>query len=87
MVGPGVPADRVAALRASFDATMKDPALLADARKSSLDIAPTGGAELQKLVAAMVGMEPDLRARLKAALESKASIAGKIERKDKKKKK
>ena len=35
MAPPGVPAPRVAALRAAFDATMKDPALLADAAKAN----------------------------------------------------
>jgi len=33
---PGVPADRLQALRAAFDATMKDPAFLADAKRQDL---------------------------------------------------
>src|SRR5262249_47133949 len=37
-VGPGVPKDRVAALRKAFDETMKDPAFLADAEKRKLSI-------------------------------------------------
>ena len=32
VVPPGVPADRVAALRAAFDATMKDATFLAEAK-------------------------------------------------------
>ena len=38
--GPGVPADRVAALRKAFDDVMKDPAFLAEAAKRKLDIDP-----------------------------------------------
>src|SRR5262245_42431891 len=37
-VGPGVPAERVAALRKAFDDTMKDPAFLAEAEKRHVDI-------------------------------------------------
>jgi tripartite-type tricarboxylate transporter receptor subunit TctC len=68
---PGVPADRVAALRASFEATMKDPAFLADAKQIRLDVAVTGGEELQKIAAGLVHTRSDVLARAKAALESK----------------
>ena len=37
-VPPDVPADRVQALRRAFDATMKDPEFLADAKKLKLEI-------------------------------------------------
>jgi tripartite-type tricarboxylate transporter receptor subunit TctC len=47
---PGVPADRVAALREAFMATMKDQAFLAEAKKSQLEITPVSGQEVQKLV-------------------------------------
>lgn len=40
LVPPGVPSDIVAALRTAFDATMKDPALAADAAKRKADIEP-----------------------------------------------
>src|SRR5919205_1936469 len=48
---PGVPEDRVKALREAFDATMKDPALLEEAKKANLEIDPVSGEELQKIVA------------------------------------
>ena len=48
---PDVPADRLKALNAAFDATMKDPAFLAEARQIGLDINPVGGAEMTRLVA------------------------------------
>ncbi len=47
---PGVPADRVAAFRKAFDATMKDPEFLAEAEKAKLIINPVNGEGVQKLV-------------------------------------
>ena len=35
---PGIPADRKAALIAAFDATMKDPEFLAEAKKLNIDV-------------------------------------------------
>ena len=47
---PDVPAERLKALNAAFEATMKDPAFLAEARQIGLDINPVGGAEMTRLV-------------------------------------
>jgi tripartite-type tricarboxylate transporter receptor subunit TctC len=47
---PGVPADRVVALRQAFAHTMKDKAFLDDADKGKFEINPVGGAELDALV-------------------------------------
>ncbi len=47
---PGVPADRLTALRRAFDATMKDPEFLADVERTRLSVNPVAGEELQKLV-------------------------------------
>ena len=41
---PDIPAERKAALRAAFDATMKDPQFLAEAAKPDLEISPISGA-------------------------------------------
>lgn len=48
---PEVPADRIAVLRAAFDATMKDPGLIADARKQNLDLSPVTGDEMAAIIA------------------------------------
>ena len=48
---PGVPADRVKALRDAFDATMKDPGFLADADKGKWEINPVKGEDIEKLMA------------------------------------
>jgi tripartite-type tricarboxylate transporter receptor subunit TctC len=48
---PGIAADRKAALRAAFMATMNDPAFRADAKKMKLDITPSDGAWVERLFA------------------------------------
>ena len=47
---PGVPEDRKAALRAAFDATMKDAAFLDDAARMRLDITPITGGEIERFL-------------------------------------
>ena len=47
---PGVPADRVAILRAAFEATLKDPAFIADAARLQMEIDPLTGAEIETLL-------------------------------------
>lgn len=46
----GTPADRVAALRGAFAATIKDPEFLADANKARIDIEPLPGERVQEVV-------------------------------------
>jgi tripartite-type tricarboxylate transporter receptor subunit TctC len=67
-VGPGVPADRVAALREAFDALMKDEAFLADAKKRKLDIDPRNAAEAHAMVNKIAAASPELVARVKKAI-------------------
>jgi tripartite-type tricarboxylate transporter receptor subunit TctC len=47
---PGLPPSVATTLRRAFDATMKDPAFLADAQKIQADVLPTTGEEVQTLV-------------------------------------
>ena len=67
-VGPKVPADRVAALRAAYVATMQDPAFLADAKKLGIAIAPVSGEELTSLMAKLANLSPALIDRAKQAI-------------------
>jgi hypothetical protein len=46
---PGVPAERVAALRRAFAETMKDPDFIRDAQKRNVDVDPVSGDELAAL--------------------------------------
>ncbi len=48
---PEVPADRVKAIRDAFDATMKDPQYVADAKRIKMDISPLSGRAISDLVA------------------------------------
>ena len=48
---PGVPRDRMTALRKAFDATMKDPAFVAEAEKLRIEIDPIDGAEIDRFIA------------------------------------
>jgi tripartite-type tricarboxylate transporter receptor subunit TctC len=70
-VPPGVPAERVAALRKAFDETMKDPAYLEEAAKLKIDVDPLNGAELAALVEQISKTPADTVARVRAALENK----------------
>ena len=47
---PGLPADRLAALRQAFNETMKDKAFLADAAASKFEINPVDGEQIEALV-------------------------------------
>ena len=68
---PGVPADRVAALRAAFDATMKDPAFRADAAKRRLKLDPMSGAKVQQLVGEMINAPSDVIAEMRRVIGQK----------------
>ncbi len=60
---PGVPPDRVEALRRAYDATMKDPKFLEEADKRGVDVNPVSGEEVQKIVTEIVETEPEVRRR------------------------
>jgi tripartite-type tricarboxylate transporter receptor subunit TctC len=66
---PGVPAERVQALRHAFDMTMKDPAYLAETAKLQLEVLPMGGEALQALVGDIVKTPPEIATRVRNALE------------------
>ena len=57
---PGLPPDRLTALRNAFDATMRDPDFLADARRQDLDVRPVTGAEADALIAQVYASAPDI---------------------------
>ena len=65
---PKTPKERVQTLRQAFEATMKDPEFLADAKKANLDIQPITGAEMERLVADIFKLDPTVTAKLKSIL-------------------
>lgn len=66
-MGPGVPTDRVKAMRDAFMATVKDNGYLADAKKVKLDIDPLGGRAVQNLVTEIMSTPPDVVQAAKVA--------------------
>jgi tripartite-type tricarboxylate transporter receptor subunit TctC len=65
---PGVPDDRIATLRTAFEATMKDPELLAEAEKMRIDVEWSTGEAVQSLVARMYETPPAVIERVKKAI-------------------
>jgi tripartite-type tricarboxylate transporter receptor subunit TctC len=55
MAPPGVPPERVARLRAAFDAVVKDAAFLQDAAALGFEVMPQNGEEIAARVAAVMG--------------------------------
>jgi hypothetical protein len=67
---PGIPADRVAALRSAFNESLKDAELLDNAKKQRLDISLATGEEMEALLAKAYQSPKDVvdRARQLVAL-------------------
>lgn len=66
---PGMPPDRVAALRAAFDATMRDPDFLADAKAQGAHIDPVGGEAINALLDRVYSAPPDVVARIRQLIK------------------
>ena len=66
---PGIPADRVEILRRAFDATLRDPELLAAAKARKVAVSPSPGETLAKLVADALATPKPLIERTKTLLE------------------
>jgi tripartite-type tricarboxylate transporter receptor subunit TctC len=60
---PGIPADRVAALRAGFDAMVKDPDFVADVQKLNVELDPLPGAAVAQLVEKTLAVPAAVRER------------------------
>jgi tripartite-type tricarboxylate transporter receptor subunit TctC len=57
---PNVPVERVAILRTAFEATLKDPAFIADAAKLQMDIDPLTGVQIQDLLKTAYSAPPPI---------------------------
>ena len=71
---PGVPPERVAALRKAFDETLHDPDFIADAAHERLEIRAMSGGALADLVRAVIETPADLRERVKLAIQPKNAV-------------
>lgn len=73
---PGTPADRVQALRAAFDATMKDPKFVADSKRVRLPLSPVSGAVVQDYIKKLFSTPQNIRDLAKKAAEPKEGAVG-----------
>jgi hypothetical protein len=69
---PGVPAERVAALRKAFHATMQDPGFIAEAGRQNIEIAEMEGEKIAEILNRAFAMPPEV---IRAASEA-MSLAG-----------
>jgi tripartite-type tricarboxylate transporter receptor subunit TctC len=67
-VPPGVPADRVAALRNAFQQMLKDPDFLAETQKLRLDVHPMDGPTMEKLLKEIYATPKDIIAQAAQAV-------------------
>ena len=65
---PGMPADRINILRDAWNKTLKDPDLVAEAKKRSWPVEPVGGEQLAALAKDVIAQPPEVIARLKKLL-------------------
>jgi tripartite-type tricarboxylate transporter receptor subunit TctC len=65
---PGIPADRLAALRTALFATMKDGQFLAEANKAGLDIDPVAPDEVHKLLKQFASFSPEVLVKAREAM-------------------
>lgn len=66
---PGIPPDRLAALRKAFMDTMADPEFLGEADRMKLEITPVDGAKVQSLVEEIYRQSPEIARKTGAALQ------------------
>jgi len=66
---PGVPTDRVEALRRAFDKTARDPGFLADMERSKIEVEPSTGEKTQAAVGRLIGTAPEVAAMVLEAVK------------------
>ncbi len=67
-VPPGLPKDRLELLQKAFVETLKDPELLAEAKKSKLDIEVIDGPTIAKKLGQLYDLKPEVVAKLREIL-------------------
>ena len=66
---PEIPADRFAALRAAFDASMADPKFLGDAKARNLEVSAVSGERLETMIKRLFAMPQAIIDKTAAAVE------------------
>ena len=62
-MGPGVPKERIAAIREAYRQTMSDPEFIELMRKQAMDVDPIGSSEIERIVGTMYSSSPAAVAR------------------------
>jgi tripartite-type tricarboxylate transporter receptor subunit TctC len=68
---PGVPTERMAAIRAAFEKMIADPEFLKDAAATKLELDPSPASEIEKVIKLFASTPEDVGHRLKDAIEPK----------------
>lgn len=75
---PGVPAERVGVLRKAYADTFADPALLDDAKRAGIDIAPMSGEKVEGLLKDVYGAPDDVKEMLQKAIADDGSSVDEV---------
>jgi tripartite-type tricarboxylate transporter receptor subunit TctC len=67
---PGTPPERVAVLRKAFEAVLRDPEYLADAKKQHLEAEFMRGEDVERLIKRVVASPPEVIERARKAIET-----------------
>jgi tripartite-type tricarboxylate transporter receptor subunit TctC len=68
LLPPGTPPDKIAALRKAFSAAMKDPGLIAEAKKANIDLEEIAGEKIQAILHRAYAMPADVIKEAKDAM-------------------
>jgi tripartite-type tricarboxylate transporter receptor subunit TctC len=69
---PGIPDDRLAALRTAFEETMRDPAFLDEIKRANMLSRPLSHEKARALADQILNLAPDAIAKAKAAMQTRA---------------
>ena len=61
---PGIPAELTRTLRAAFDATVKDPAFVAEMERGRRELSPESGVAMQKMLEEVAATPPETLTKL-----------------------
>jgi tripartite-type tricarboxylate transporter receptor subunit TctC len=65
---PNVPAERIGALRAAFDALARDPDFIRESARRKVDVEPLPGGDLQQMVVQSMDLTPDVAERTRRTI-------------------
>lgn len=66
---PGIPANILAAYRKAFNDMVKDPQLMEEAKRASLDLDPQNGETVAKIVTDIISTPPDIITKVRAFID------------------